>query len=187
MRPAQTFKCSMRAALGVGERDNIWAAAANVYYDDMTTDDIKGEFIDNPNNKIHFTVESQGSYDEYDMLIKSCNFIVKKLTDIKNDLNKKFSAKEIVDSNEIIIVLDGEDHTMGELLNFSFQNHPDIIFSGVSKPDHLVNSVKFKIACSEKIKNPIQLVFEQINLLKETYLHIEKLLVKLYESKAKKI
>lgn len=189
LRPAQTFKCTMKAALGVGERDNIWAAAANAYYDDLTTDDIKGGLIDNPNKRILFTVESQGQYDEYTLLIKACNFIVKKLDDIKQELNKKFSSKEINESPEIIIVLDGEDHTMGQLLNYSFQNHNDIIFSGVAKPDHLVNSIRFKIACSDNIKSPIVPMFDQINLLKEIYLHIEKLLIKLSnkssESKSK--
>lgn len=179
LRPAETFKCTLRAALGVGERNNIWASAANAYYDDLTTDDINGGFIDNPNNKINFTVESQGQHDEYVLLIKACNFIVKKLGDIKNDLNKKFLSKEIKESNEIIIVLDGEDHTMGQLMNYSFQNHPDIVYSGVSKPDHLVNSIKFKISCSEKIKSPFKPIFEQINLLEEIYLHIEKILIKL--------
>lgn len=190
LRPAQTFKCTMRAALGVGERDNIWASAGNAYYDDLTTDDIKGTQIDNPNKKILFTVESQGQYDEYILLIKACNFIVKKLDDIKNDLNKKFSSNEITESQEIIIVLDGEDHTMGQLLNYFFQNHPDIIFSGVGKPDHLVNSIRFKIASSNNVKTPIKPIFEQINLLKEIYLLIEKSLIKISgkpnENKSKK-
>lgn len=179
LRPAETFKCTMKAVLGVGERDNIWASVADAYYDDLTTDDIKGNIIENPDKRIIFTVESQGQEDEYVLLIKACNYIIKKLDDIRNDLNKKFASKEIKESNEIILVLDGEDHTMGQLLNFSFQNHPDILYSGVAKPDHLVNSIRFKVSCADNIKSPIKPIFDQINLLKELYLNIEKQLVKL--------
>ena len=179
LRPAETFKCTMRAVLGVGERDNIWASAANAYYDDFTTDNMKEGFIDNPNNKINFTVESQGQYDEYILLIKACNYIVKKFDDIGNDLNKRFASKEIKESADLIIVLDGEDHTMGQLLNYFLQNHPDVMCSGLSKPDHLVNSVQIRISCADDIKSPIKPIFEQINLIKETYLHIEKILNKL--------
>jgi len=183
LRPAESFKCTLKAALGVGDRDNIWAAAGNVYYDDFTTDDIKGESIENDTNRINLTIESQGQYDEYILLIKCCNYVVKKLDDIKNELHKKFTSKEIKESQEIIIILDGEDHTMGQLLNYSFQNHPDIIYSGVAKPDHLVKSIRFKISCSDKIKTPLKPMYEQIEILKDIYLHFEKNLIKLSDKK----
>lgn len=186
LRPDETFKCTMKAALGVGERDSIWASAGNVYYDDLTTDDKQqGKLIENPDNKIIFTVESQGQYDEYTLLIKGCNYIVKKLDDIKNELNKRFTSKEIKESQEIILILDGEDHTMGQLLNYSFQNHEEIIFSGVAKPDHLVKSIRFKISCSNRLKTPLKAMYEQIDLLKEIYLHIEKILIRLSNKSAK--
>lgn len=186
LRPAETFKCSMRAALGVGERDNIWAGAGNAYYNDFTTNEITGEFIENKNNKKHLVVESQGQCNEYMLLVKACNYIVKRLDDIKNDLNKKFTSKQIKKSQDLIIILDGEDHTMGQLLNYSFQNHPEILFSGISKPDHLVRSIKFKIACSDKFETPLIPMYEQIDQLKETYLYIEKELIKLENSTKKK-
>lgn len=179
LKPLQSFRCSMRAVIGVGERDNIFAAVANAFYDDLTTDDIKGGFIKNPDNKIIFNVESQGQYDEYVLLIKACKYIVKKLDIIKQELNIKFTSKDFTETSELIIVLDGEDHTMGQLLNYYFQNHKDIIFSGVAKPDHLVNSIRFKIASADNIKSPIKPIFEQMNLLKETFMHIEQLLLKL--------
>lgn len=183
LRPAEAFKCTMKAALGVGEVKNQWAAAGNVYYDDMTTDDIVGEFIEKKHNKTLFTIESLGQYDEYDIIVKGCNYIIKKLDDIKTDLNKKFITAQTPVSNQMIIILDGEDHTMGQILNYYFQDHPDIIFSGLTKPDNLVNSVSFKIVCSKNIKSPISAIYEQIEYIKNIYLHIEKNIMKISSKK----
>ena len=183
LRPAETFKCTMRAVLGVGEVQNQWAAAGDVYYDDMTTNDITGEIIEKKNDKIVFTIESLGQYDEYDILLKGCNYIIKKLDDIKNDLSKKFSTSQVPTSNQMVIILDGEDHTMGQLLNYYFQNHPDILFSGLTKPDNLINSISFKIVCSKSIKSPVNAIYEQIEYIKKIFLHIEKNIMKLSSKK----
>lgn len=187
LRPAEAFKCTMRAALGVGELANQWAAAGDIYYDDMTTDDITGEYIDKKHNKTLFTVESSGQYDEYDIIIKSCNYIIKKLDDIKNDLNKKISTSQIAISDKMIIVLDGEDHTMGKLINYYLQDHPEILFCGFKKPDNLINSISFTLVCSKNIKSPIVAVYEQIEYIKKIYLHIEKTIMKLSMTGSKKL
>ena len=187
LRPAESFKCSMRAALGVGEILNQWSSAGDIYYDDMTTDDIAGKYIDKKNNKKLFTVESTGQYDEYDIVTKSCNYIIKKLDDIKNDLNKKISTSQLVISDKMIIVLDGEDHTMGYLINYYLQNHPEILFCGFAKPDSLINSVSLKLVCSKNIKSPIVAVYEQIEYIKKIFLHIEKNVMKLSMSESRKL
>jgi DNA-directed RNA polymerase subunit L len=183
LRPAETFKCTMRAVLGVGLRSNIWAASGNSYFDDNTID-VNGNIIDNENNRTTLTIESLGQYTEYDILIKSCMFIKKKLDAILNNVMEKINSKELIESKEMIFILDNEDHTMGELLNDSFQNHPDIIFSGVSKSDHFIRSMKI-IICVNKLKSPIKPMIEQIELLKQFFDHIEKLLTNMSKKSLK--
>lgn len=179
LRPAETFKCSMKACLGVGDRDNIWAGASAAYYDDLTTDEITGNQIENKDNRTIFTIESQGQYDEYVLLIKACKFIIKKINDVRDELEKRHKNKEIVDGKELIIVLDGEDHTLGQLMNYMFQNHPDIESSGMGKPDHSIKSIRFKIACSDKLKTPLVAMYEQMDHIIELYTIIEQHLIKL--------
>lgn len=176
LRPNETFQCSMKAILGIGQQNNIWAAG-NSYIDDHTTDDVKGEFInkDTDKTRITFTIESLGQLTEYDIFDKACNFIVSKLKTIKTTINQMVKNGEIVpESKNIILVLDNEDHTIGALVNDAFQDHPDITFSGVSKPDHFVRSIRFKIKGKSML---INIMLEQIDQLISKYEYI-KILVK---------
>lgn len=179
LRPSETFKCTMRAALGVGLVNDIWASAANVYYNDHTTDDIKGNFIENKDNKITFSIESQGQFDEYDILIKSCKYIINKLNDIEKNFVMRLNSNEITNTDKVKIVLDGEDHTIGQLLNYYFQDHREILYSGVSKPDQLHDSIIFTTVCTNKIKNPIVAMIEQIKYVKDIYESIQDKITRL--------
>lgn len=183
LRPAETFKCSMRAAIGIGLRNNIWSAVSNAYYDDNTTNSKTGEFITTKGTDILFTVESLGQFDEYDCLIKACKFIKKKLEDIKNDITTKVQSKLIPDTREMIFVFENEDHTIGQLINDAFQDHPNIMYSGVSKSDHFVRSIKITIVSDNTIKSPYKAMVEQIDMLKNKYEYIEKQFVSLNKNK----
>lgn len=175
LRPSETFICSMRASLGHGDTDDIWAAVSNAYYEDIGND------ID---QKIVLHLESQGQLDEYDILIKSCKYIKYKLEEIKKLIDTRFKSKEIETiNNKLLLRFNNEDHTMGELLNYAFQNHPHIIFSGTSKQDHLIKSIQIIIEYSKEMKSPLDPIFEQIEYLTNMYDHIEKQLTKLNVSK----
>jgi DNA-directed RNA polymerase subunit L len=169
LKPADTFKCTMKAVLGTGERNNIWAAASIAFYDDHSTDDIKGGF--NESKKITFTVESQGMMHEHTILSKACRYIIHKLNTLQTEIDNKVKSKEIKESSTIVFDLNNEDHTLGNLINWAFQSHPKIIFSGVSKPDQLIKAVKIKI-CSDD-KSPIPHMFKQLEYLITVFKHIE--------------
>lgn len=169
LRPAETIKCSLKACLGVGELDAIFSAANNAYYDDNTTDDITGEYKENKNNNITFYIESNGQMSEYEILIKACKNIIHRLKNIKNNLDNKFKSKIIVPAKEMIIKFEDEDHTMCNIINFSFQNHKNILYSGVGKPDHLQRLMHIKIAFDNNVKNPVDIMFQQIDYLIDLY------------------
>jgi DNA-directed RNA polymerase subunit L len=171
LKPADSFKCTMRAALGIGELNDIWASASMVFYDDHTTDDIKGGFVEQKEPHITFTIESQGMMDEYMLLIKACLYIQKKLSDIKSEIDKRVKSKEIVDGSSIVFDLVNEDHTIGALINWAFQSHQNILFSGVAKPDHLLKMIRLKVYTDKK--SPIPFMFEQIDMLIDLYKQLE--------------
>jgi DNA-directed RNA polymerase subunit L len=175
LKPADSFKCTMKAVLGTGERNNIWAGASTAYYDDYSTDDIKGGFKES--NKVTFTIESQGMMTEYELLIKACKLINKKLEDLKQEIEKKIKTKEIINNQTIILDLQNEDHTLGNIINWAFQSHPKIVFSGVAKPDHLIKAIKIKISSEDA--SPIPHMFKQIDYLVDIYKSIEDKLEKL--------
>ena len=68
--------------------------------------------------------------------------------------------------------MDEEDFTFGEWLNFELQDNKNIIFCGISKPDHQIKSVTLKIL-SEK-KKPIELLIEMCDIIIDKTKFIKK-------------
>lgn len=163
LRPNDRFKCHMKACLGVGDRNVIWSASRNGFYDEEE-------------NNLIFTTEGNGQCHEYEILIRSCKFLMKRFTDLHNNLLSKIDAKEIMHDKTIYFKLDKEDHTLGEPLNYEFQSHKDIIRSGLTKPDHLVKAILIKVESVSNIKSPLNAMLECLNILVEKYSHIGKLL-----------
>ena len=155
LRPNDTFKCHMKAALCIGNNHTRWCAASNSWYD-----------YDDKNN-FTFHIKSRGENDEYKLLNKACEYLLKKLKDIKNEFIKKEKANEMMtdELNCLQIELEGEDHTIGELLNYEFQSHPKILYSGMIKPDLLIRTIIIKLQGSEK--NIVPYLIEQIELIEE--------------------
>ncbi len=155
LRPNETFKAHMKAALSTGHKSNLFAAASNAWYDDE-------------DGKITFTIESQGQLTEYQILEKACKFILKKLSDFEDNFKEKLKESPKYEKNSTVIFeFQNEDHTMGEILNNTFQDQEKIIFSGLSKPSPLERVIKIKIASSAE--NPLIYMLESIDYLKNVY------------------
>ena len=164
LRPGDSFKCAMSAALGTGESHTIWRSAVNAYapYED---------------DKYTLCLKSNGQETEYTILIKSCKHILKRLEDIKKVIEDKVTKQEIKNVEYLNLIIDGEDHTMGEIINYELQSHPNLL-SGFSKPDLLIKSVNFKITAQEPSKM-IKSIYESLDNLTEKYNYILKLVEKL--------
>jgi DNA-directed RNA polymerase subunit L len=166
LKPEQKIKCSLKAILGLGLTNAIWNAGHS-YYDEISSSDEK----DNKSgkNKIIFTVESSGQYTEYDILKKACDLVIRKLNDaekIITDVVDKVE-KDIITKIQFI----DEDHTLCQLLSDAFQDHPNIKFCGVTKPDNLVRTMIFKIVSSNTdLKKSL---LEQIDMLKKKFKYIK--------------
>lgn len=171
LRPNDKFKCYMRASLGVGSNNIIWAPSRNSFFEEFD-DDKKGK-------KYLFTIEGNNQCHEYEYMVSACQYMIFKLSELKDDLQKKISTKELQPKKIIHLKLDNEDHTLGEVLNYEFQNHPKIAFSGVTKPDHLVQSILFKITASDGIDTPLNPMLESVENLIHKFSHVGKLLEKL--------
>lgn len=165
LRKGETFKCSAKAVLGKGFRNNIWAAAATAYheYDDK--------------HLIKFTIESQGQLDEYDILYRCCKIMKNKIEDIKNKLKENFSSSDITKQSYLRINFDKEDHTFGEVLNEFLQENSDVAFSGISKPDLLKNEITIKMKSVKN--NPLTPLFDTMDYVIDIYDNIEKSLLSL--------
>lgn len=168
LRPNDRFKCHMKACLGIGDRNVIWSASRNGYY-------YEPENNKKP-NEIEFTIEGNGQCHEYEILIRSCKYLIKKYTDLKNDLENKIETKQIIHEKEIHLDLNKEDYTIGEPLNYEFQSHKNIIKSGLIRPDHLVKAMMIKVESISGVESPLKAMLECLTTLIEKYSHIGKIL-----------
>lgn len=175
LKPKQQFNCSMTASLSTGEKNNIWCGASNAFYDDHTTNEITGEFIKNPTNKITLTIESQGQFTEYELVDLACSYIINKLNTILDNMKTQYN-KDNQEGDVQIFKLENEDFTMGNLVNDYLQNHKNIKMSGLSKPDGVVRTVI--IQCTND-KNLLVSIGEAINLCIDMYKYIQTAVNKL--------
>jgi len=167
LRPGEVFSCRCLGILGIGKNNNIWAGSGNGYFED---------YEDDP-HRVKLTLESQGQFDEYELMYKSCIVLKEKLKLVKNLAEEKYDLPEIKDSTVLNIVLENEDHTIGNLINEYLQVNKNIIYSGLSKPNLVVDTVIIKF---ESVKNdPIKPFLETINYIIDLINHIEIQIVKL--------
>ena len=168
LRPNDSFKCSMKAVLGCGERDTIWASCTNSWhhYED---DDI--------NKNIIMNLRSTNLIGTKSIVLRAISFLIKKTDITKKEVLRIFD-KTIINKGQIKIELNDEDHTLGEIINYEFQNHDDIMYSGIAKPDHLLRNVTILVNFnssknSDKYKKIISECFD--SLLKKLNFIEEKL------------
>ena len=177
LRPTDTFKAMMVASLGVGDEHSIYCACSNAWdtYDEEIKDNGDRIFTSG-----ELYIKSRGEQGEYLILNHACEYLFKKYEDLKLDIERKVKSKEITADKELILTLDDEDFTLGEMLNFEMQEHKNILFSGLSKPDHQIKSIVFKIETDGK-KTPADIIIETSDLIIKKFKQIQKNINKLYK------
>lgn len=175
LKPNQSFKCHMRAVLGIAERrddGSLWKAC-------------KRSFFWENDDGYTFTVYGNEMFSEYDLIIRACKYIISRLQKIKNAIIEK----NIPDEKTIEFVLDDEDHTLGEPINYELQDHEDILSSGFSKSDHLIKTGVIKARCIDKKKSPnkafIDSIGTVINKVHKIGYNVEKIYGKVYKKDSK--
>jgi DNA-directed RNA polymerase subunit L len=162
LRGNESFKCHMKGVLGVAERRDdgaLWKACKRVGYDE----------IEGNGNKKKYELQFFGNeqFSEYEMLIRTCKFLINKLGKIKKMISDKVKKGEITEEKTIEITLENEDFTIGEPINYEIQDHKKIVFSGFRKPDHLIKTGSITVSCVDTEKSPINGILESIDILSE--------------------
>lgn len=159
LKPNQSFSCRCVHVLGVGKVNNKWAGG-NIYYKEISE------------NEYDLKLESQGQMDEYELLHKAC-IIIKD----KNDLIR-YKLKDVKASlNHVKIVLTDEDFTMCELINMYLQDHKDVSFAGVSKPNMLIDTMEITYITTNK--NPLEPFYDILDMVDKIANHLLKQFEKL--------
>lgn len=167
LRPGETFSCRMVSSLGVGKNNNIWASAKNSYhvYDPVDETNIK------------LLIESNNQFDEYEIMYKACLVLDKKLNEIKTRIINTYDKPEYTNTNKLKIVIENEDHTVGNILNTYLQLNKNVLFSGYSKPNLLEDIVIIKLQTIEN--DPFKEVIKTLDYILELFDNIKNQILKL--------
>lgn len=144
LRPEGAFNCRCLAACSIGKNNHIFSAAGNAYFNSNDSDD-----------KFYLTVESQGQMSEYDILFRSCFVMKAKLLK-----TKELVGKTVFTGNEIKLELVNEDHTLGYILNEYLQNNKDVMYSGISKPNLLIDTMVITLVLDPESNKKVLTVIE---------------------------
>jgi len=159
LKPNQEFKCRALGVLGIGKRNNMWAGAANCFHERKSE------------NKYELTLYSKGQMDEYELIIKSCIILKNKLKKIKSVVES-----ENLNNKEKILKISLDNFTEANVINDFLQSNKNIIYSGVSKPDLLVNEVIIKFQAKA---NPLKSFANTIDYVIKIFSEIQNKISKL--------
>jgi DNA-directed RNA polymerase subunit L len=165
LRPDEAFSCRCLGVLSIAVNHSIWAAAGNAYFEEVN------------DNEFKLTIESQSQMDEYEILHKGCRIIKDKIAIIKKLVKDKYNHPSIENTTLLKLEIENEDHTVGGIINDCLQNNTNIVYSGLSKPNLLIDNI---IITFQSLKNnPLQYFNETLDyvskLFDEIQIQIEKL------------
>jgi DNA-directed RNA polymerase subunit L len=129
----------------------------------------------------NFKIESNGQFNEYQLILRAIDIIIEKLGIIKENVSREQYSIIITENNSVIIEIVNEDHSCGGPINFTLQNMEEVIFSGVSKPNYMEKNICIKFSVNKNYK-PIE-IFEKaiLNTVKQ-YKNIKDKISELYNS-----
>ena len=123
LQPGQEIKLSAKAELGTEEISSIFSATSVCFFKENKND-------------YDFILESIGQISEKRILMLSLQLLKKKLQKFNQNLPKNKGM-------EGIILVDNEDHTLGNIISYGMQNHSAVRFCGYNTPHPLNKQIKF--------------------------------------------
>ncbi len=160
LRQGEEIEFSMKGVLAIGELDSIFNAS-NTFYDEIT------------DHKYELTVESNGQFDEYEVLIRGCEIIIEKLGIIKENILSNQYQIVLTENNSMIVEILNEDYTCGGPINYILQGMDKVIFSGVTNPDFMQKNIVIKFKVNDKYK-PVDVFIEAVDKTEDLFKNILK-------------
>ena len=198
LKPGEELICHIKAVLCIGNVNARWMLSNNSWM----TKEIKGldltkETIENCikiresrheddtiDKTFTLSFRSIGQTDEYNIAIRSCKYLLKKLDIINKEIKNMFELKQYqFDGKEYQIELIGENHTIGHLINYELKDNSNIINCGF-KHDIMLKTITFKIFADTN-KKVVKGIDEAINRCCEKISHLGATLMKLREKRFK--
>lgn len=118
-------------------------------------------------------IESRGQLKEKEILHRALINIIRRLTKIELEINK---LQLINNEEENIIILEGEDHTMGNLLSNEIQNNKNIKYAAYHIPHPMEKILQIQYTLTDKTADIISIMKECIKNKIEFFEKMKKIL-----------
>ena len=162
LQPKQEIAFSAITTIGVEEMDTMFTPVCICVYKQIN------------DNEFDFIVESRGQISEKRIILVALINIERKL---KNFIKLLVDNKSVLDNDNKksgIIIVNNEDHTLGNIISKGMQQHKLISFAGYNLDHPLVKKVKFHY--NLKKEGDIKLVINDVvDYYLELYSNIKKL------------
>lgn len=165
LQPGQEIAFSAITKIGTEYEDAMYNAACIAAYKQVKEDEF------------NFFIESRGQLDEKRIMYIAMINIERRMRNFLNLLeeDKQNGKNELSEDNKLQgqIIVNNEDHTLGNLISRGLQLHPKVSFAGYNLPHPLAKKVYFhyKLEKSGDIKKIIR---EVIDYYSEIFSQIKK-------------
>jgi DNA-directed RNA polymerase subunit L len=138
LQPNQEIIFTAITKLGTEQEDVMYSAVCVAGYKEQKS------------NEFDFFLESRGQIDETTILLialENINIRIKNFLKVLDD-----EIKKQIDDNKLegIIIINNEDHTLGNLLSRGLQQHENISFAGYNLPHPLTKKVELHYKLNKK-------------------------------------
>ena len=149
LQPTQEINFSVVTKVSIADEHAMYSAASIVCYKQIT------------DTEFDFIIESRGQISEKRIIYVAIFNIEKKLNNFLNlfiEEIEKNKTDSVSEETEGVIIINNEDHTLGNIITRGLQLHPKIEFAGYNLPHPLDMKVHFhyKTTKDGNIKNIIK-------------------------------
>jgi DNA-directed RNA polymerase subunit L len=129
LQPNQKIAFSAISTLGTEQEHTMYSAVCVTAYKEINEEEFD------------FFLESRGQIIEKRIIIVAIINIIKRL----NNFVKLLSSSQVIDEDENggLIIINNEDHTLGNLISRGMQQHKGVHFAGYNLPHPLAKKVHF--------------------------------------------
>ena len=166
LQPGQEIALSAVTTLGKENEDTIYSAVSIIAYKQINE------------NEFDFTIESRGQITEKRILQVALINIERNIRNfLKVFLDDIIKGSQDISEEEGLIIVNNEDHTLGNLISRGMQQHSKVKFAGYNLPHPLSKKVHFHYQLEKdgKIKKVMEDVIEYYS---ELFSNIGKLVDK---------
>jgi DNA-directed RNA polymerase subunit L len=161
LQPNQEIAFSAITMIGIEQENAMYSAVCIAAYK-MIKDNI-----------FDFTIESRGQISEKRILTVSLINIDKQLKNFLKMLKEDSKSISEEKNNEGMIIVNNEDHTLGNLIARGMQMHKKILFAGYNLPHPRVKKVHFHYKHVDNA-NIIKIIEEVVEYYTEIFANIKK-------------